>query len=37
MNEIVTKVLSAGDKFMSEIHLRPLGFPFCACALFAKN
>ena len=37
MNEIVTKVLSAEDKFMSEIHLRPLGFPHSACGLFAKN
>ena len=37
MNEIVNKVLLAGDKFMLEIHLRQLGFTNSACGTFTKN
>ena len=31
MNEIVNKVLSVGDKFMSEMHLKQPGFTYSAC------
>ena len=37
MNEIVNKILLAGDKFMPEIHLRRLGFTYSACGPFTKN
>ena len=37
MNEIVNKLLLAGDKFMPEIHLKQLGFTYSACGLFTKN
>ena len=43
MNEIVIKLLLAGDKFMSEIHLKQpalfdkSGFTYSACGLFTKN
>ena len=37
MNEIVNKVLLAGDKFMPEIHLRQPGFTYSACGPFTKN
>ena len=37
MNEIVNKVLLAGEKFMSEIHLRQLEFMYIACETFTKN
>ena len=43
MNEIVNKRLLAGDKFMSEIHLRQpaalgkQGFTYSACGPFIKN
>ena len=37
MNEIVNKFLLAGDKFMSEIHLRQSGFTDSACGPFTKN
>ena len=37
MNEIVNKVLLAGDKFMSEMHLRQPGFMYSACETFTKN
>ena len=37
MNEIVNKFLLAGDKFMSEIHLRQPGFTYSACGPFTKN
>ena len=29
--------LLAGDKFMSEMHLRQPGFTYSACGLFTKN
>ena len=31
MNEIVNKFLLAGDKFMSEMHLKQTGFTYRAC------
>ena len=37
MNEIVNKVLLAGDKFMSEMHLRQPRFTYSACETFTKN
>ena len=37
MNEIVNKVLLAGDKFMREMHLRQPGFTYSACGPFTKN
>ena len=37
MNEIVSKFLLAGDKFMSEMHLKQRGFTDSACGLFTKN
>ena len=37
MNEIVNKFVSAGDKFMREMHLRQPGFAYSACRPFTKN
>ena len=37
MNEIVNKFLLAGDKFMSQAHLRQPGFTYSACGPFTKN
>ena len=37
MNEIVNKILLAGDKFLPEMHLRQLGSTFGACGAFIKN
>ena len=37
MNEIVNKCLLAGDKFMSEMHLKEPGFTYSACGPFTKN
>ena len=37
MNEIVKKILLAGDKFMSELHLKQPGFTYIACGPFTKN
>ena len=37
MNEIVSKVLLAGDKFMPEMHLKQRGFTYSACGTFTKN
>ena len=37
MNEIVNNLLLAGDKFMSAMHLRQIGFTYSACGLFTKN
>ena len=36
MNEIVSKLLLAGDKFVPEMHLKP-GFTYSACGPFTKN
>ena len=37
MNEIVNKFLLAGEKFMSEMHLKQPGFTQSACGPFNKN
>ena len=37
MNEIVDKILLAGDKFMPELHLRQPGFICSACGPFTKK
>ena len=37
MNDIVSKFLLAGDKFMPEMHLRQPQFTYSACRLFTKN
>ena len=37
MNEIVNQFLSAGDKFMSEMHLKQPGLTYSACGPFPKN
>ena len=37
MNKIVNKLLLAGDTCMSEMHLRQLGYTYCACGPFTKN
>ena len=37
MNEIVNKLLLAGDKFMPEMHLLQPGFTYSACGPFTKN
>ena len=37
MNEIVNKILLAGDKFMHEMHLRQHRFTYSSCGPFTKN
>ena len=37
MNEIVSKFLLAGDKFMPEMHLKQPRFTYSACGPFTKN
>ena len=37
MNEIVNNFLLAGDKFMTEMHLRQPGFTYSACGLFTNK
>ena len=37
MNEIVNKLLFAGDKFMPEMHLKQPRFTYSACGPFTKN
>ena len=37
MNEIVNKFLLAGNKFMSEMHLKQPGFTHSDCGPFTKN
>ena len=37
MNEMVNKILLAGDNFMLEIHLKQPGFTHSACGPFTKN
>ena len=37
MNEIVNKVLLAGDKIMPEMHFRQPGYTYSACDPFTKN
>ena len=37
MNEIVNKLLLAGDKFMPALHLKQPEFTYSACGPFIKN
>ena len=37
MNEIVNKLLLAGDKFMPEMYLKQPGFTYSPCGSFTKN
>ena len=37
MNAIVSKLLLAGDKFMSEKHLKQTWFAHSACGKLTKN
>ena len=37
MNEIVNKLLLAGDKFMPEMHLKQPAFTYSVCDPFTKN
>ena len=37
MNEIVNKFLLAGNKFMTEMHLKQPGFTNSACGPFTNN
>ena len=37
MNEIVNKLLFAGDKFMSEMHIKDLEFTYSTCGPFTEN
>ena len=37
MNKIVTKLLKAGDKFMSELHLRQSGINYGTCGPYTKH
>ena len=37
MNEILSKFLLAGDKFMLEMHFKQPGFIYSACGLFTRN
>ena len=37
MNDIVTKLLLGGDKFMPERHLIQPGFTYSACGPFTKK
>ena len=37
MNEIINKILLAGDKFMPEVHLKQPGFTYSACVPFTKS
>ena len=37
MNEIVNKLLLAGDKFVPEPHLKQPGFTYSVCGPFTRN
>ena len=37
INKTVNTFLLAGDKFMSEMHLKQPGFTYSACGPFTKN
>ena len=37
MNKIGSRFLSAGDKFIPEMHLKQLGSTYKACGPFTKN
>ena len=37
MNEIVSKLLLTGYRFMPEMHLKQAGFTYSACGAFTKK
>ena len=37
MNEVVNKLLLAGDKYLPEMHLKQPWFTYNACGSFTKN
>ena len=37
MNDIISRFLFTGDKFMPEMHLRQPGFAYSACGPFTKK
>ena len=37
MDNIIYKLLLAGDEFMPEMHLRQCGFTYITCGPFTKN
>ena len=37
MNNVVNKILLAGDKFKPEMHLKQPGFTYSVCGPFTKN
>ena len=37
MNKIVNNFLLAGDKFMTEMHLRQPGFTYSVCGPFTRD
>ena len=37
MNEIVNRLLLAGDKFMPEMHLKQPGFTYSSCGPVTRN
>ena len=37
MNEIISRFLLVGNKFMPEMHLKQPGFTYSACGPFTKN
>ena len=37
MNEIVSKFLLVGDKFIPEMHIEQPGFTYAVCGPFTKN
>ena len=37
MNNVINKFLLAGDKFMSEMHLRHSQFVYSACGPFSRH
>ena len=37
MNKFISNFLLTGDKFISELHLKQLGFTYSACGIFTKH
>ena len=37
VNDIINKILLAGDKFIPEMHLRKPQFTYSGCGAFTKN
>ena len=37
LNDVINKLLLAGDTFMPEMHLRQPQFTYSACGPFTKN